>query len=69
LPAIDNLVKALGLDDAKEVGWDTFLLWVWLCRIWPQIIEAMILVKPATVHTTAIFRQINKNEPHHIMMR
>jgi hypothetical protein len=23
LPAIDNLVKALGLDDANEVGWDT----------------------------------------------
>jgi hypothetical protein len=25
------------------------LLWVWLYRIWPQIIDAMVLVKPATV--------------------
>jgi hypothetical protein len=25
------------------------LLWVWLCRIWPQVIDAMVLVKPATV--------------------
>jgi putative transposase len=25
------------------------LLWVWLYRIWPQVIEAMVLVKPATV--------------------
>jgi hypothetical protein len=25
------------------------LLWVWLYRIWPQVIDAMILVKPATV--------------------
>ena len=23
------------------------LLWVWLYRIWPQVIDAMILVKPA----------------------
>jgi putative transposase len=25
------------------------LLWVWLYRVWPQVIDAMILVKPATV--------------------
>ena len=25
------------------------LLWVWLYRIWPQAIDAMVLVKPATV--------------------
>src|SRR5713226_6270190 len=25
------------------------LLWVWLYRIWPQVIDAMLLVKPATV--------------------
>ena len=25
------------------------LLWVWLYRIWPQVIDAMVLVKPATV--------------------
>src|ERR1700682_1779408 len=25
------------------------LLWVWLYRIWPQVLDAMILVKPATV--------------------
>jgi putative transposase len=25
------------------------LLWVWLYRIWPQLIDAMVLVKPATV--------------------
>jgi hypothetical protein len=25
------------------------LLWVWLYRIWPQVIDAMILVKPTTV--------------------
>ena len=25
------------------------LLWAWLYRIWPQILDAMVLVKPATV--------------------
>src|SRR5215472_1053182 len=25
------------------------LLWVWLYRIWPQTIDAMVLVKPVTV--------------------
>src|SRR5215468_6384748 len=25
------------------------LLWVWLYRIWPRVIDVMILVKPATV--------------------
>ena len=25
------------------------LLWVWLYRIWPQVIDAIVLVKPATV--------------------
>jgi putative transposase len=25
------------------------LLWVWLYRIWPQVIDAMVLVKPSTV--------------------
>ena len=25
------------------------LLWVWLYRIWPKILDAMVLVKPATV--------------------
>src|SRR5258705_13727531 len=25
------------------------LLWVWLYRIWPRILNAMVLVKPATV--------------------
>ncbi|WP_202804171.1 helix-turn-helix domain-containing protein [Methylocystis sp. ATCC 49242] len=25
------------------------LLWVWLYRVWPQILNAMVLVKPATV--------------------
>jgi hypothetical protein len=25
------------------------VLWVWLYRIWPQVIDAMLLVKPATV--------------------
>jgi putative transposase len=25
------------------------LLWLWLYRIWPQVIDAMVLVKPATV--------------------
>jgi hypothetical protein len=26
-----------------------WILWVWLYRIWPQVIDAMVLVKPATV--------------------
>jgi hypothetical protein len=30
------------------------LLWVLLYRIWPQVIDAMILVKPATVIALAI---------------
>jgi hypothetical protein len=25
------------------------LLWVWLYRIWPQVVDAMVLVKPTTV--------------------
>jgi len=25
------------------------LLWVWLYRIWPQVLDAMVVVKPATV--------------------
>jgi putative transposase len=25
------------------------LVWVWLYRIWPQALNAMVLVKPATV--------------------
>src|SRR3981189_3164969 len=25
------------------------LLWVWLYRIWPKVLNAMVLVKPATV--------------------
>ena len=25
------------------------LLWVWLYRIWPRVLDAMVLVKPATV--------------------
>ena len=25
------------------------LLWVWLYRIWPQVLDTMVLVKPATV--------------------
>ena len=25
------------------------LLWVWLYRLWPHCLEAMVLVKPATV--------------------
>jgi putative transposase len=25
------------------------LLWTWLCRIWPQVLNTMVLVKPATV--------------------
>src|SRR4030081_500197 len=25
------------------------LLWVWLHRVWPQVLNAMVLVKPATV--------------------
>ena len=25
------------------------LLWVWLYRIWPQVLNAMVLVKPATM--------------------
>src|ERR1039457_2632365 len=25
------------------------LLWVWLYRIWPQTLNAMVLVKPATI--------------------
>src|SRR4030088_3550792 len=25
------------------------LLWMWLCRIWPRALNAMVLVKPATV--------------------
>src|SRR6202165_1748569 len=25
------------------------LLWVWLYRIWPQVLDALVLVKPATV--------------------
>ena len=25
------------------------LLWIWLCRIWPQAINVMVLVKPTTV--------------------
>ena len=25
------------------------LLWVWLYRVWPQVLNAMLLVKPATV--------------------
>jgi putative transposase len=25
------------------------LLWVWLYRLWPQVLNAMVLVKPATV--------------------
>jgi putative transposase len=25
------------------------LLWLWLFRVWPQVLNAMVLVKPATV--------------------
>jgi hypothetical protein len=25
------------------------LLWIWLYRLWPQAINAMVLVKPTTV--------------------
>jgi hypothetical protein len=25
------------------------LLWVWLYRLWPQVVDAMVLFKPATV--------------------
>src|SRR5438309_10814697 len=25
------------------------LLWVWIYRVWPQVLNAMVLVKPATV--------------------
>ena len=25
------------------------LLWVWLYRVWPQVLNALVLVKPATV--------------------
>src|SRR5271169_3908924 len=25
------------------------LLWVWLYRVWPKVLNAMVLVKPATV--------------------
>ena len=25
------------------------LLWVWLYRIWPKVLDALMLVKPATV--------------------
>src|SRR5512143_3468999 len=25
------------------------MLWVWLYRIWPRVLDAMVLVKPATV--------------------
>src|SRR6266849_92658 len=25
------------------------LLWIWLYRVWPQVLNAMVLVKPATV--------------------
>src|SRR5216683_1584543 len=25
------------------------LLWVWLYRLWPEVLNAMVLVKPATV--------------------
>jgi hypothetical protein len=25
------------------------VLWVWLYRVWPQVIDAMVLVKPTTV--------------------
>jgi hypothetical protein len=25
------------------------LLWIWLYRIWPRCLDAMVLVKPATV--------------------
>ena len=25
------------------------LLWVWLYRVWPQVLNAVVLVKPATV--------------------
>jgi len=25
------------------------LLWVWLYRVWPQVLNAMVLVKPAAV--------------------
>src|SRR5260221_5733859 len=25
------------------------LLWVWLYRVWPQVLDALVLVKPATV--------------------
>ena len=27
------------------------LLWVWLYRIWPQVLDAMVLVKPAMCST------------------
>ena len=25
------------------------LLWIWLYRVWPQVLNAMVVVKPATV--------------------
>ena len=25
------------------------LLWVWLYRVWPQVLSAMVLIKPVTV--------------------
>jgi putative transposase len=37
------------------------LLWVWLYRIWPQALDAMVLVKPTTVvhwHRLADFAKL-----------
>jgi len=49
------------------------LLWVFLYRIWPQVIDAMVLVKPATVvawHRRGFARfWAYKSRPHHRYVR
>jgi len=44
------------------------LLWVWLYRIWPKVLDAIVLVKPATVvqwHRKG-FRLYWRRRPRHL---
>src|SRR5438552_12855159 len=34
------------------------LLWVWLYRIWPQALNAMVLVKPSTVVQLSLLKKV-----------
>ena len=51
LIALRHQVSVLGLRHPGRIRLFSTdrLLWVWLYRVWPQVLNAMVLVKPATV--------------------